>query len=142
MDNVLYLPPAVRVARVPSYSPSSIAEYAIAQIMALAKNTQMSYVMTKRADFEISNMQCVLMEDKVCGILGTGLIGRKTAQKMSGLVGRVLCYDVYPDQEWVAGLGNGEYTDLDTLLTSSGSQRFLNHDYEPSCGPLFQALLL
>ena len=116
---MIYFSPAVRVARVPSYSPSSIAEYAIAQIMALAKNTQMSYVMTKRADFEISNMQCVLMEDKVCGILGTGLIGRKTAQKMSGLVGRVLCYDVYPDQEWVAGLGNGEYTDLDTLLTSS-----------------------
>ena len=76
----------MRVARVPSYSPSSIAEYAIAQIMALAKNTQMSYVMTKRADFEISNMQCVLMEDKVCGILGTGLIGRKTAQKISGRV--------------------------------------------------------
>ena len=46
-----------KVMRVPSYSPSSIAEYAIAQIMVLAKNFYMSYVMTKRADFDITSMQ-------------------------------------------------------------------------------------
>ena len=43
--------------QVPSYSPGSIAEYAIAQIMALAKNTHMSYVMTKKANFEVTSMQ-------------------------------------------------------------------------------------
>ena len=43
--------PGIRVARVPSYSPGSIAEYAITQIMALAKNTHMSYVMTKKVTF-------------------------------------------------------------------------------------------
>ena len=109
----------VRVARVPSYSPSSIAEYAITQIMALAKNSQMSYVMTKKADFEISNMQCVLMENKVCGILGTGLIGKKMARKISGLVDKVLCFDVYPDNEWIKTINNAEYTNMDTLLRNS-----------------------
>ena len=109
----------IRVARVPSYSPSSIAEYAITQIMALAKNTQMSYVMTKKADFEISNMQCVLMENKICGIIGTGLIGRMTAKKISGLVDKVLCFDVYPDEEWIKTIGNGEYVDLDMVLSQS-----------------------
>ena len=109
----------VRVARVPSYSPSSIAEYALAQIMALAKNTQMSYVMTKKADFEIANMQCVLMENKVCGILGTGLIGKNMARKISGLVDKVLCFDVYPDDEWIKTINNAEYTNMDTLLRNS-----------------------
>ena len=47
----------IKALRVPSYSPGSIAEYAIAQIMALAKNTHMSYVMTKKADFDITSMQ-------------------------------------------------------------------------------------
>merc|ERR1719283_513366 len=76
----------IRAARVPSYSPASIAEYAITQIMALAKNTHMSYVMTKRADFDITSLQCLLLENKVCGVVGTGLIGRKAAFKISGLV--------------------------------------------------------
>ena len=109
----------VRVARVPSYSPASIAEYAVTQMMALAKNTHMSYVMTKKADFEISNMQCILMENKTCGIIGTGLIGRMTAKKVSGLVDRVLCYDVFPDNDWIQTLGNAEYADLDSVLQKS-----------------------
>ena len=54
----------IRVARVPSYSPSSIAEYAISSMMALAKNLQMSYEQTKHADFTIGGLQCILMEDK------------------------------------------------------------------------------
>jgi len=71
----------ISAARVPSYSPGSIAEYAVTQIMALAKNTHMSYVMTKKADFEITNMQCLLLENKTCGIIGTGLIGKKNCNK-------------------------------------------------------------
>ena len=59
----------------PSYSPGSIAEYAVAQMMALAKNTHMSYVMTKKADFDITSLQCLLMENKTVGVIGTGLIG-------------------------------------------------------------------
>jgi D-lactate dehydrogenase len=55
----------IRVGRVPSYSPSSIAEYAISSILALAKNIQKSYELTKEADFTIGGLQCVLIEDKV-----------------------------------------------------------------------------
>ena len=65
--------------------------------MALAKNTHMSYVMTKKANFEVTSMQvseerdvdrkiygailtiiqfqmqCLLLENKICGVLGTGI---------------------------------------------------------------------
>ena len=54
----------IRVGRVPSYSPSSIAEYAVSSIMALAKNIQKSYELTKTADFTIGGLQCMLLEDK------------------------------------------------------------------------------
>ncbi len=54
----------IRVARVPSYSPSSIAEYAISSMLALAKNLQKSYEQTKDADFTIAGLQCILIEDK------------------------------------------------------------------------------
>ena len=81
----------IRVARVPSYSPSSIAEYAVSSILTLSKNLQKSYELTKKADFTICGLQCILLEDKVAGVIGTGLIGRKTAEKISGLVQKVYC---------------------------------------------------
>ena len=45
--------------------------------MALAKNIQKSYELTKNADFTIGGLQCILLEDKVAGVIGTGLIGKK-----------------------------------------------------------------
>jgi len=109
----------IKAARVPSYSPGSIAEFAVTQMMALAKNTHMSYVMTKKADFDITSLQCLLLENKVCGVIGTGLIGKKCVQKISGLVEKVVCFDAYPDPNWIKSVPNAEYVDIDTLLKTS-----------------------
>lgn len=109
----------IRVGRVPSYSPASIAEYAVSSIMALAKNIQRSYELTKQADFTIGGLQCILLEDKVAGVIGTGLIGRKCVQKLSGLVAKILCYDAYPDNDWIQSIPNAEYVSLDQLWTDS-----------------------
>ena len=138
----------IRLARVPSYSPSSIAEYAVSSILTLSKNLQKSYELTKKADFTICGLQCILLEDKVAGVIGTGLIGRKTAEKISGLVQKVyckdilirniyiiyiliyhteasnfsmqvICYDAYPDNEWMKSIPNAEYVELEQLLSHS-----------------------
>lgn len=109
----------IRVARVPSYSPASIAEYALSAIFSLCKNMEKSYAMTKKANFSIANLQCILLEDKVAGIIGTGLIGRKTVEKISPLVKKVLCFDVFQQNEWIKTIPNAEYVDLDTLLGQS-----------------------
>ena len=109
----------IQVARIPAYSPSSIAEYALSSILALSKNIQKSYEMTKAANFTIGGLQCILLEDKVAGVIGTGLIGRKTAQKLSGLFKKVLCCDAFPSKAWIKGVPNTEYTDQETLLRES-----------------------
>ena len=107
------------MGRVPSYSPSSIAEYAVSSIMALAKNIQKSYELTKTADFTIGGLQCMLLEDKVAGIIGTGLIGKKCVQKISGLVSKVLCFDAYPANDWIKTIPNAEYVPLEQLLAEA-----------------------
>eukprot|EP00397_Hematodinium_sp_SG-2012_P037999 GEMP01041279.1.p1 GENE.GEMP01041279.1~~GEMP01041279.1.p1 ORF type:complete len:336 (+),score=89.38 GEMP01041279.1:45-1052(+) len=109
----------IAVYRVPSYSPSSIAEFAVSNMLALAKRIELSCVNTKKGDFRIADMQCFLLEQRTCGVVGTGIIGRKTCQKIAGLVNKVLCYDVFQDTEWISTIPNAEYVDLDTLLTSS-----------------------
>merc|ERR1712112_206311 len=65
-------------------------EYAVTQIMAIAKNTHMSYVITKKA-----------------------------VAKISGLVEKVMCFDAYPDPNWIKSVSNAEYVDMDTLLRNS-----------------------
>lgn len=47
------------------------------------------------------------------------MIGKKTVQKISGLVKRVLCFDAYPTKDWIATIPNAEYVDMDTLLEES-----------------------
>jgi len=109
----------IRVGRVPAYSPSSIAEYAVSSMLSLSKNIQKSYELTKEADFTIGGLQCILLEDKTVGIIGTGLIGKKTVQKIAGLVNKVLCYDAFPANDWIATVPNAEYVDLDTLFSEA-----------------------
>ncbi len=109
----------IRVGRVPSYSPASIAEYAVSSMLALSKNIQKSFELTKDANFTIGGLQCILVEDKTVGIIGTGLIGKKTVQKVAGLCKKVLCYDAFPANDWIKTIPNAEYVSLDELLTNS-----------------------
>jgi len=109
----------IAVYRVPSYSPGSIAEFAVTNLLALAKNVQKSFIMTKRADFSITDLQCILFETRTVGVIGTGLIGKKACMKIAPMVNKVLCFDVYQDNEWIKTVPNAEYVDMDTLLRNA-----------------------
>jgi len=109
----------IRIGRVPSYSPSSIAEYAISSMLALSKNLQMSYEQTKDANFTIGGLQCILMEDKKVGVIGTGMIGKKCVEKVAGLCREVLCFDAFPANEWIAKIPNARYVTLDELFAEA-----------------------
>ena len=61
----------------------------------------------------------MLLEDKIAGVIGTGLIGKKCVQKLSGLVSRVLCYDAFPASDWIKTIPNAAYVSLDQLLTEA-----------------------
>ena len=51
------------------------------------------------------------------GVIGTGGIGQRVAEKLSGLVAEVVCYDKFPNREWIKNVGNGRYVDdVDELL--------------------------
>ena len=40
-------------------------------------------------------------------------------QKISGLCEKVLCFDAYPDNEWIKSVPNAKYVTLDELLENS-----------------------
>ena len=53
------------------------------------------------------------------GVLGTGGIGRQFAEKMSGLVREIICFDKFPNNEWIKKLPNGRYAKDENELFAS-----------------------
>lgn len=58
------------------------------------------------------------VSDKVMGIVGTGQIGRYVAELATGLRMKVLCYDIYPDEDWAKSI-DAVYVPFSDLIAKS-----------------------
>ncbi len=105
------------VARVPGYSPNSVAELAMTLGMTLLRNVQYTADRTHGGDFRVTpRMFSREVRNCTVGIVGVGKIGLVEAELYRGLGARVLGYDPYPSdvaREVV------EFTDLDTLARTA-----------------------
>ncbi|KAH6608453.1 d-lactate dehydrogenase [Trichoderma cornu-damae] len=106
----------VMVANVPSYSPEAVAEFAVALIQTLNRNTHRAYNRAREGNFALDGLLGKTLHGKTVGFIGTGKIGIATARIMKGFGCRVLAYDPYPSPAFE---GVGEYTGLDELLAES-----------------------
>lgn len=120
-DNVDLLAAAkfdIRVANVPAYSPESIAEHAVALMLALDRKLQLASHQVNQHDFTIDNLVGFTLHGKTAGIIGTGKIGMATAKILSGFGCRLLAYDTQPDTVNADAIGL-EYTSLQRLYAES-----------------------
>ncbi len=102
------------VVRVPAYSPSAVAEHAMALLLTLNRKTHKAYIRTRDFNFSLENLTGFDLNGKTAGIIGTGRIGREFIRICRGFGMNVLAYDPYPvkDADW-------EYTDVQTLCRRS-----------------------
>lgn len=107
----------IRVARVPAYSPNSVAEHALALLMTLNRKTHKAYNRVRENNFSLDNLMGFDLFNKQVGVIGTGNIGKVFCKIMLGLGCKVHTVDLHPSDELIA-LGV-EYTDLDTLYANS-----------------------
>ena len=105
------------VARVPVYSPSSISEYTIGLILALARKICKAYLKTREGNFSLSGLLGYNIRHKTAGIIGTGRIGAQTALGLAGLGCRVLVQDVQENSRLVAA--GIPYVSRETLFQES-----------------------
>ncbi|KAL6862631.1 hypothetical protein ACO1O0_002868 [Amphichorda felina] len=104
------------VANVPSYSPETVAEFAVALLQTLNRNTHRAYNRVREGNFALDGLVGRTLCGRTVGILGVGKIGLAMARIMRGFGCRVIAYDPYPSpalEEF------GEYVDLDALLAES-----------------------
>lgn len=83
----------IRILRVPTYSPHSVAEHAVALLMSLNRKTYLAYQRTKENNFTLDGLMGFDLCGKRVGVIGTGKIGTAFARIMLGFGCHVLAYD-------------------------------------------------
>lgn len=105
------------VARVPAYSPYSVAEHTAGLILTLNRKLHRAYNRVREGNFALEGLLGFDLHGKTVGVVGTGKIGLVVARIMGGFGCRVLAYDPYPTAE-VSAAG-AEYVGLDELFAGS-----------------------
>ena len=108
----------IDVVRVPAYSPNSVAEHAIALMMALNRRVHRAWSRVREGNFSLNNLVGMEMNGKTAGVIGMGRIGKCAAQILAGFGCKVLVYARrrLPEIEAMPGV---QYADMDTLLSTS-----------------------
>lgn len=104
----------ITVTRVPAYSPSAVAEHAVAMLLTLVRNTHRAYNRIRDHNFSLAGLVGFDVHGKTVGLVGCGKIGQKTAQIFRGFGTHVLAYDPKLDASWAAA-HQVEAADLDTI---------------------------
>lgn len=108
----------IRIVRVPAYSPHAVAEHTIALLLTLNRKIHRAYNRVREHNFSLNGLVGFDLYGRTAGIIGTGKIGRITAQILRGFGMEVLAYDLYPDTAW-AEANRVEYTTKEGLLSRS-----------------------
>jgi D-lactate dehydrogenase len=103
---------------VPAYSPHAVAEHTVALLLTLNRKIHRAFNRVRELNFSLSGLVGFDLHGKTVGIVGTGKIGRITAQIFRGFGCEVLAHDPFPMLEWAAAHGV-RYVDRDELLAVS-----------------------
>lgn len=116
--DIKYAKNKVTIVRVPSYSPSSVAEHAFALILSLNRRTHLSYFRSRIGDFSLEGMLGFNLSGKTIGIVGTGKIGKEMIDIANGFKMKVLAYDFHPNEN-LAKEKKFTYVSFNDLLKNS-----------------------
>lgn len=104
----------MKILHVPGYSPEAVAEYAMALLLTVNRQTHRAYLRTRDFNMNINGLMGTDLYCKTAGIIGTGRIGRAMINILKGFGMRVLAYDLYPDKSL-----DVQYAEPDELFEKS-----------------------
>jgi D-lactate dehydrogenase len=88
----------IKVLRVPAYSPTTVAEHAVALILTLNRKTHKAYNRVREGNFSIDRLIGFELSGKTVGVIGTGRIGAAFATIMKGFGCKLVGFDKYPNE--------------------------------------------
>ena len=88
----------IKVLRVAAYSPTTVAEHAVALILTLNRKTHKAYNRVREGNFSIERLIGFELSGKTVGVVGTGRIGSVFAIIMKGFGCKVVAFDSLSEQ--------------------------------------------
>ncbi|HMN77036.1 MAG TPA: 2-hydroxyacid dehydrogenase [Burkholderiaceae bacterium] len=104
----------VRVVRVTTYSPYSVAEHTVALLMSLVRRIPRAWYRTRDGNFTLDGLLGFDLHGRTVAVIGTGRIGLAFARIMSGFGCTILGHDSHGNPAFEP-LG-GRYVGLDEAL--------------------------
>lgn len=108
----------IPVSNVPFYGENTVAEHAMALLLALARNLRASFERIEDAQFDYSGLRGWDVKGKQLGLIGGGHIGMNMAKMANGFGMNVVVYDIVHHDDVAQEIGFS-YMDFDELLASS-----------------------
>ncbi len=103
---------------VPAYGDNTVAEHAMALLLAISRKLVPSIERTRKGDFSLEGLRGFDLKGKTLGIMGTGRIGRNVAHFAEGFGMRVIAFDKFPNEALAKECGF-TYVSFDQLLAES-----------------------
>ena len=92
----------IKVVRVVTYSPYSVAEHAVALLQAINRKIHRAYNRTRDSNFALDGLMGFDLHGKTVAVVGTGKIGCVFAKIMLGFGCRVIGHDKYPSEAFTS----------------------------------------
>jgi D-lactate dehydrogenase len=96
-----------------------VAEHAVALLLTLNRKIHRAFNRVRELNFSLNGLVGFDLYGKTAGIVGTGKIGRATAQILHGFGMRVLAFDPFPNHEWARQTEVEYEQDISVLLRNS-----------------------
>ena len=112
----------ITVCNIPTYGTAAVGQFAIGLLLEICHHIGHHNEAVHAGRWNACPDWCfwdyplIELENKTIGIIGFGRIGQRTGRIAAALGMKVLAYDEHPSD---SGRSIAEYTDLDTLLSSS-----------------------
>lgn len=84
----------IKVARVPTYSPTSVAEHALALLFALNRKINIAYTRVMAGNYSLGPLVGMELRGKNVAVIGTGAIGIEAIRLFKGIGMNVMAYDI------------------------------------------------
>lgn len=95
-----------------NYGPEGVADYTIMLILMSLRKYKQAMFRANVNDYSLNGLQGKEMKDLTIGILGTGRIGAKVIESLSGFGCRIIAYDTFQNKHLI---NKAEYVSLDEL---------------------------
>lgn len=109
---------SIGIARVPEYSPYSVAEHTVALMLALNRKIIRANNRVRDLNFSLNGLIGFDVNGKTAGVIGTGKIGATLIKILHGFGCRILAFDLEENQELIEKY-DIKYVPLPTLFQQS-----------------------